>query len=363
MPIVIAEAACGYLRSPVLKDAGYRRRRFRHDDSVYSAGRAAAKAKLMDEASDTKAVLICGPTASGKSALALELAEELGGAVINADSMQVYAELSIITNRPTPADEASAQHRLYGFQPAREPYSAALWLADVKAALAEAKAHGRPPVIVGGTGLYFKALTEGLSDIPDIPEEIRARYRRLAQEEPPQALHAELSRRDPLTAARLRPSDPQRIVRALEVLEATGRPLAEWQATRDPPLLPLDRAFPLVMSVERAELYRRCDARFDAMIANGAIEEARAVAALDLDPALPAMRAVGLPPLLSYARGEIVFEETAERAKISTRNYAKRQTTWINSNFKTWNTYFEKETERTKRDATIFLQKVLTRAR
>jgi tRNA dimethylallyltransferase len=216
---------------------------------------------------------------------------------------------------------------------------------------------------VGGTGLYFKALTEGLSDIPDIPEEIRARYRIAAQSEPPQALHAELSRRDPLTAARLRPSDPQRIVRALEVLEATGRPLAEWQATREPPLLPLAHAFPLVMGVGRAELYRRCDARFDAMIEEGAIEEARAVAALGLDPALPAMRSVGLPPLVAYTRGEVVFEEAAERAKTSTRNYAKRQITWINSNFKTWNTYLEKEMERTKRDATIFLQKALTRAR
>jgi tRNA dimethylallyltransferase len=317
----------------------------------------------MDGASDTRAVLICGPTASGKSALALEFAREFGGVVINADSMQVYAELRIITNRPTPADEASAPHRLYGFRHAREPYSAALWLKDVKAALAEAKAHGRPPVIVGGTGLYFKALTEGLSEIPDIPDEIRARYRRLAQEEPPQALHAELARRDPKTAARLRPTDPQRVVRALEVLEATGRPLVEWQATREPPLLPLAQAFPLVMSVERAELYRRCDARFDAMIAEGAVGEARAVVALGLDPALPAMRAVGLPPLLAYARGEIVFEEAAERAKTSTRNYSKRQTTWINSNFKTWNTYFQKETERTKRDVTIFLLKVLTRAR
>jgi tRNA dimethylallyltransferase len=312
---------------------------------------------------DTKAVLICGPTASGKSALALELAQEFGGVVINADSMQVYSELRIITNRPTPADEAAAPHRLYGFRPAREPYSAALWLGDVRAALDEAKREGRLPVIVGGTGLYFKALTEGLSDIPDIPEEIRARCRLLARAEPPEALHAELARRDPLTAARLRPTDPQRIVRALEVLEATGRPLAEWQAEKQPPILPLAQTFPLAVQAERAELYRRCDARFDAMIADGAIEEARAVAALALDPALPAMRAVGLPPLIAYARGEIVFEEAAERAKTSTRNYAKRQTTWINGNFITWNTYFEKEKKRTKRDMTIFLQNVLTPAR
>jgi tRNA dimethylallyltransferase len=317
----------------------------------------------MDEAGDTKAVLICGPTASGKSALALELAREFGGVVINADSMQVYAELRIITNRPTPADEASAPHRLYGVRPAREPYSAALWLADVKAALNEAAREGRLPIIVGGTGLYFKALTEGLSDIPDIPEEVRARYRLLAQTEPPQALHAELARRDPLTAARLRPTDPQRVVRALEVLEATGRPLAEWQATKQPPLLQLANAFPLTMNVDRAELYRRCDARFDAMIAQGAIEEARAVAALGPDASLPAMRAVGLPPLLAYSRGEIVFEEAAERAKTNTRNYAKRQISWINSNFITWITIYEKEMERTKRDATILLQKILTWAR
>ena len=317
----------------------------------------------MDEASDTRAVLICGPTASGKSALAVELARELGGVVINANSMQVYAELRIITNRPTPADKASAPHRLYGVRPAREPYSAALWLADVAAALDEARREGRLPIIVGGTGLYFKALTEGLSEIPDIPAEIRARYRLLAQTEPPEALHAELGRRDPLTAARLRPTDPQRIVRALEVLEATGRPLAEWQATKQPPLLPLAHAFPLVMGVDRAELYRRCDARFDAMIAEGAIEEARAVAVLGLDPSLPAMRAVGLPPLLAYSRGEIAFEDAAERAKTNTRNYAKRQISWINSNFKTWNQYLEKEKERTKRDATIFLQNVLTSAR
>lgn len=319
---------------------------------------------MIEEAgSDTKAVLICGPTASGKSALAVELAQEFGGVVINADSMQVYAELRIITNRPTPADEASAPHRLYGFRPAREPYSTALWLADVRAALDEPKGEGRLPIIVGGTGLYFKSLTEGLSDIPDIPEEIRARYRLLGQTEPPEALHAELARRDPLTAARLRPTDPQRIVRAIEVLEATGRPLAEWQATRQPPLLPLARAYPLVMSVERAELYRRCDARFDAMIAEGAIEEARAVAALGLDPSLPAMRAVGLPPLLAYSRGEIAFEEAAERSKTNTRNYAKRQISWINSNFIMWKTHMAKEKERTKRDATIFLQNVLTSTR
>jgi tRNA dimethylallyltransferase len=317
----------------------------------------------MNEGANTKAVLICGPTASGKSALALELAREFGGVVVNADSMQVYAELRIVTNRPRPADEARAPHRLYGFRPASEPYSAALWLKDVQAALDEAKGQGLVPILVGGTGLYFKALTEGLSEIPEIPEAIRAHYRLAAQEESPEALHAELARRDPKTAARLRPSDPQRIVRALEVLEATGRPLAEWQAAKQPPLLPLSRAFPIAVSIERAELYRRCDARFDAMIAEGAIEEARAIDALGLDPALPAMRAVGLLPLIAYTRGEIALEEAAAHAKTSTRNYAKRQITWINGNFLSWNSFSEKDMERTKRDATIFLRNGLTAPR
>ncbi len=309
------------------------------------------------------AVLICGPTASGKSALALELAQEFGGIVINANSMQVYAELRVITNRPTPADEALAPHRLYGVRPAAQPYSAALFLVDVERELAEARREGRPPIIVGGTGLYFKALTEGLSEIPDIPEEICARYRLAAQNQPPEALHAELSRRDPLTAARLRPSDPQRIVRALEVLEATGRPLAKWQATKQPPLLPLAQTFPLVVSLERGELYRRCDARFDAMLAAGAVEEAHAIDALGLDPALPAMRAVGLPQLIAYCHGELTLGEAAVRAKTTTRNYAKRQVTWINSNFNLSNSLDTQYMERTKRDIKIFLRRGLTPTR
>jgi tRNA dimethylallyltransferase len=291
------------------------------------------------------------------------LAREFGGVVVNADSMQVYAELRVVTNRPAPKDEAAAPHRLYGVRPAREPYSAAQWLADVARELAEAARQGLLPIIVGGTGLYFKALTEGLSEIPEVPGEIRARWRLAARDRPAHALHAELARRDPLTAARLRPSDPQRIVRALEVLEATGRPLAEWQATREPPLLPLARAFPLAMHVDRAELYRRCDARFDAMIAEGAIEEARVLDALALDAALPAMRAVGLPPLIAHARGEIALDEARERAKMATRNYAKRQITFMNSNFSHWNRHGAQQMERTKCDIRTFVQGGLTSAR
>ncbi len=283
--------------------------------------RAEAKAKLrMDEAGKLRAVLICGPTASGKSALALELARAFGGVIVNADSMQVYAELRVITNRPTRKEEAAAPHWLYGTRPAREPYSAAIWLAEVKAALADTEARGRLPIIVGGTGLYFKALTEGLSEIPEIPPEVRARYRQAAQDGPAEALHAELARRDPATAARLRPSDPQRIVRALEVIEATGRPLAGWHAAKEPPLLPRSQTYPIALTMDRQALYAGCDARFDAMIERGAIGEARAIASLGLDPSLPAMRAVGLPPLLGFVRGEVPLEEAASAAKTATRN-------------------------------------------
>jgi tRNA dimethylallyltransferase len=317
----------------------------------------------MDARDGMKAVLICGPTASGKSALALSLAKELGGAVINADSMQVYAELRIITNRPVPEEQAAAPHRLYGIRPAREPYSAALWLADVKRALDEAAGQGWLPVIVGGTGLYFKALTEGLSDIPEIPPEIRDRLRGAALAEPAEVLHAELARCDPATAARLRPSDTQRIVRALEVLEATGRPLAEWHGSKQPPLLPLAQTCPVTLTLGREELYRRCDARFDAMLEGGALEEARAIAALGLDASLPVMRAVGLPPLLAHLRGELSLDEAAAAAKTSTRNYAKRQLTWARGNFSAWTMHDAQDMERTKGDIFRFVQNRLTQRR
>ncbi len=306
------------------------------------------------------AILIAGPTASGKTAFALELAQEFGGVIINADSMQVYAELCIITNRPAPEDEAAAPHRLYGFRPASEAYSTALWLADVAAELNDAEAPGRLPIIVGGTGLYFKALTEGLSEIPSIPPGIREHYRQEAQKGGAEALHGELTRRDPTTASRLRPNDTQRIVRALEVLEATGKPLVEWQAEREPPMLPLSQTYPISLAIERSELYRRCDERFEAMIENGAIEEARSIEALALSPALPSMRAVGLRQLLAYLSGELSLEDAVEAAKTATRNYAKRQLTWANRNFMSWNALYKQQVERTKGEINLFLKKPLT---
>jgi tRNA dimethylallyltransferase len=325
----------------------------------YSDGRREAKLRV-DEVGGIRAVLICGPTASGKSALALDLAREFGGVIVNADSMQVYAELRIITNRPAPDEEAAAPHRLYGVRPMREPYSAALWLKDVAAVLAEAGREGGLPILVGGTGLYFKALTEGLSEIPEIPEKIRAYYRLAALTRPSGELYAELAGRDARTAAKLRPTEPQRIVRALEVLEATGRPLVEWQADKGPPLLPLGQCYAVAMSPGREDLYRRCDARFDAMLAGGAVEEARPVAALGLDPALPAMRAVGLPQLLRFVRGELPLEEAVSAAKTSTRNYAKRQATWIRSGFKSWNVHDTQLSERTKHEIRTLIKKDLT---
>lgn len=270
-------------------------------------------------------ILIAGPTASGKSALAIAIARRLGGTIVNADSMQVYAELRILTARPTPEEEREAPHRLFGHVPAATAYSAGRWLADVAPLLAG----DGPVVIVGGTGLYLKALTEGLSEIPPIPAAIRQHWRGEAARLPADVLHALLAARDPATAARLRASDPQRIVRALEVLEATGRPLAAWQTEPRRPLLGQGRWRGLILAPERHDLRARIDARFDRMMAEGALEEARHLAALRLDPGLPAMRALGVPPLIAHLEGRITLVEAVERAKAETRRYAKRQATWL----------------------------------
>ena len=280
--------------------------------------------------------LIAGPTASGKSALAMRLAEERGAIVVNADSMQVYAELRVLTARPSVVDEAQIPHRLYGTRTARESYSVADWLADM-APLVEAVRGGGPPlVIVGGTGLYFKALTEGLSPVPDIPEEVRLRWRAEARRLSPQILHAELAARDPATAARLRPSDPQRIVRALEVIEATGRPLSAWQAVTGTPLLREDEVETLYVAPPRAVIYSRVDARLDAMMAAGALEEVRALIALDLPPDRPALRAHGVPHFAAHLQGALSFAAALERAKADTRHYVKRQLTWARRNMISW---------------------------
>ena len=284
-------------------------------------------------------ILIAGPTASGKSALALERAEACGGVVINADSMQVYAELSILSARPSAQDEARAPHRLYGHVPASEAYSVARWLEDVARVLAEATASGRRPIIVGGTGLYFQALTEGLSPLPPIPADLREHWRRLSQQVEPAALHAMLRDRDPVMADRLSPSDAQRITRALEVLEATGRSLAEWQMVRARPLVDLTSAECWLVSRPRGELHRRCDQRFDLMMQAGALQEVSALMQLRLPPTLPAMRALGVRPLAAHLEGWLPLEVAVARAKVETRQYVKRQETWARRYMADWQRY------------------------
>ena len=275
------------------------------------------------------AILIAGPTTSGKSALALALAERHGGTVINADSMQVYRDLRIITARPTPEEEARVPHRLYGNVDAAENYSAGRWCVDAAVAIAEAGAEGRLPILVGGTGLYFKALTQGLSAIPPIPADVRATVRARLAEEGVAALHAALMQRDAETAARLMPGDRARIARALEVVLATGRTLTDWHREGLRPVLDLAHCVPVFLKVDRAVLKQRIDARFDAMLAAGAVEEVRALDARGLDPALPAMKAHGVPWLRRYLHGEISLAEAAEGGKRDTRRYSKRQETWF----------------------------------
>lgn len=290
-------------------------------------------------------ILIAGPTASGKSALALALAARLGGTVINADAMQVYRELRVLTARPGPEEERRALHRLYGHVRGREAYSAARYAIEARDAIQAAQAAGSVPIVVGGTGLYFKALTEGLSPIPPIPEEIRSHWRARANEEGAPALHAVLAERDPEMAARLQPSDPQRIVRALEVQEATGLSLARWQERPGDPALKIEDGRAFVVSRDREELRRRCDARFDAMIAAGAVEEVRALLGLGLDPDLPVMRALGVKPLAALIEGRLTAAEASDTAKAETRQYAKRQMTWLRRNMMSWNWITEQETE------------------
>ncbi|MEZ5787198.1 MAG: tRNA (adenosine(37)-N6)-dimethylallyltransferase MiaA [Xanthobacteraceae bacterium] len=282
------------------------------------------------------AILIAGPTASGKSALALALAERIGGHVINADAMQVYRDLRIITARPSPRDEERAPHRLYGHVDAASSYSAGHYLRDAGAAIAEARSLDRVPILVGGTGLYFKALTRGLAAIPPIPKPIRDRVREVLALRGPEVLHAELGRRDPDAAARLNPRDRIRIARALEVIEATGRPLADWQREGSAPILDPGRAVKLFLAPERATLYACIDARFAQMLAAGALDEVRRLAERELDPLLPAMKAHGVPWLIRHLRGEMSLAEAAVQAQADTRHYAKRQFTWFRHQLSDW---------------------------
>jgi tRNA dimethylallyltransferase len=280
------------------------------------------------------AVLIAGPTASGKSAVALALAREIGGAVINTDSMQIYREARILTARPSVSEERNAPHLLYGHVGVGEPYSVARYCADVAQALQAVKEKDRVPIFAGGTGLYFEALTKGLADIPPVPAEIRERTRRHREKIGAEAFHAELAARDPETAARLRAGDTQRTLRAFEVLEATGRPLAQWQRAQGKPLLDGMAPARFVLSPPRDVLHTRINARFEAMLKHGAMAEAQRLA--DIPDRLPAAKILGRRELLAAEAGEISLEEATCRAQAASRQYAKRQLTWFRNRMADW---------------------------
>jgi tRNA dimethylallyltransferase len=275
-----------------------------------------------------RALLIAGPTASGKSAVALALAQKLGGTIVNADSMQVYRDLRVLTARPSVAEEARAPHELFGFVDGAINFSAGRWLAEAKAVASRIFAQGDLTIFVGGTGLYFRALTLGFSDIPAVPEDVRADVRAKAQLLESAQLHRQLAGADPVTAAGLRPSDRQRILRALEVLVATGQPLAAFQGRRSAPLLARGQWAGVFLAPEREFLNAAIDRRFDAMLKAGALDELASLAARQLDAALPVMRAHGAPHLMAHLRGELSLAEAAERSVLDTRRYAKRQFTW-----------------------------------
>lgn len=277
-----------------------------------------------------RAVLMAGPTASGKSAAALGVARALGGLIVNADAMQVYRELQVLTARPGPEELALAPHRLYGHVPAAAGYSTGRWLIDAAAAIAEAWERRLVAIVVGGTGLYFRSLEKGLVDLPRVPDGIREKWRQALTEYGAEALHAELAARSPDDAARIRPSDAQRLARALEVLDATGEPLSAHQRrqARGSVLAGAEVAR-IAIIPDRDWLYRRCDERFLHMMEEGALDEVRRLLALDLDPALPAMKAIGVPPLARYLMGEIGLDEAIRIGQRDTRNYAKRQLTWL----------------------------------
>jgi tRNA dimethylallyltransferase len=311
---------------------------------------------MSDTKTKTKPILIAGPTASGKSALALAIAEHVGGVIINADSMQVYRELRILSARPTAEEEARVPHALYGLVPAAEAYSTGRFVRAAADAITKAHEEGRRPIIVGGTGLYFKALLEGLSPIPPIDDAIREHWRAEADRRGAADLHRELSVCDATMAGRLSPTDTQRIVRALEVFEQTGRSLADWQKVQGTPVIEENETVRLLVSLDRATLHARADGRFDRMVASGALDEARELDALRLDPALPAMRAIGVRPLLSVIRGEQGQDAAVEGAKLETRQYIKRQETWLNRHMITWKPLSEKYMESNMREIFAFIQ-------
>ena len=284
----------------------------------------------------TPAILIHGPTASGKTALAIDVARRLGGEVVNADSMQVYRDLKVISARPTEEEMDGVPHHLFGHVDAARRYSTGDWLEEVRATIRNLELKGKRAILVGGTGLYLLAMTQGLSNIPPVPEDVRADVRAIADAEGAEGLRDRLTPVDPETAARLGTGDRQRLARAYEVYLATGKPITDFQKDRQPPVLKDGEWIGFALTPPRAKLYQKIDRRFEGMLMQGAMEEALQLIKRDLDPELPAMKAHGMPWLAAFARGEITAEYAAENAKRDTRRYAKRQFTWIGRQFPFW---------------------------
>lgn len=291
---------------------------------------------IPDLNADRLPILIAGPTASGKSGLALMLAERFGGAIINADALQVYSAWRVLTARPDAREEARAPHFLYGHIGLNQPYSVGHWLRDVDACLADLLNRQLRPIIVGGTGLYFQALTQGLADIPAIPEEIREEAERLIATSGNTTFAEYLREEDPATYSKIDANNPARTQRAWEVLRATGRGLADWHSETPRPLLPLDQSHALNLRPDTDWLNRRIDTRFDLMLENGALDECRAVLESGWNPSHPSCQAIGAKELIAYLQGEMPLPEAIELAKIQTRQYAKRQRTWFRNKMRNW---------------------------
>ena len=279
--------------------------------------------------------LIAGPTASGKSALALRLAGSTGGEIVNGDSMQVYGDLRVLTARPSPRDEAAVPHHLFGVADAAEAWSVGRWLKAATVILAEIAGRGRPAIVVGGTGLYFRALTQGLAEVAAVPAAVRAKVQALYDEIGEAAFRTRLAEVDPASAERIATADRQRLTRAYEVFAASGRPLSAWQARTDPTLTPGSWRG-LVLEPPRETIYARCDQRLAAMLEAGALEEVARLIGRGLDARLPAMKALGVAPFAAYLRGDLGLDEALARARRDTRRYAKRQVTWFRNQASDW---------------------------
>jgi tRNA dimethylallyltransferase len=306
-------------------------------------------------------LIVAGPTGSGKSALASDAAEAFGGVVVNADSMQVYRELRILTARPSPSDEARVPHRLFGILSAAERCSAGRWLRLAWGEIKDAWSAGRMPIVVGGTGLYLKALREGLAEVPPVPGEVRAEAEAVYAQIGGEAFRRELAQLDPKAAGRLPAADRQRLLRAFEVVRATGRPLRQWQQRSSTTRASTARFGIVAFLPPRQALYPVLDARFEAMLANGAIEEVRSLLALGIDKSLPAMKAVGVREIGSYLRGDCRRDEAADAAKQATRRFAKRQFTWLRHQLRADLVVNEQYSERIRSEIFAFIRwQVLT---